>query len=254
MEYKDNKEVYSTIEFNSWAHREGLIKAERFLIEKYLNKKGRTLEAGTGCGRILLELKQLGFSSLYGIDFIPEFIEVAKKRDSTKSIVFEVQDATNLHYKDSYFVQVIYLQQIISLIESEETRIKAMKEAYCVLKPEGIALFSFLCFEARSKKLLYRFYLNYLRILRILLHKKISIQYIPWLKLGKKPNIKALFDTGPYVYWYKCKEIYTIVQEVGFKIIAVGSSKQIEENKIYVSCENLNEKDLEGMLYYVCTK
>lgn len=142
MTYKNNKEVYSTVEFNSWTYRKGLIKAEKFLIEKYLDSKGRTLEAGTGGGRILLELLKLGFSSLYGFDFVPEFIEVAKKRlDITKSIIFEVQDITDLHYEDSYFDQIICLQQLISFIEEEEERTKALKKAYRILKSGGNSAF-----------------------------------------------------------------------------------------------------------------
>ena len=55
---KNNKAIYSTVEFDSWAFREGLIDTERFLIEQYLDKEGKTLEAGTGGGRILLEMKK----------------------------------------------------------------------------------------------------------------------------------------------------------------------------------------------------
>jgi hypothetical protein len=40
-----------TVELDSWATRRGLTADEKYLIEKHLRKK--TLEAGTGGGRIL---------------------------------------------------------------------------------------------------------------------------------------------------------------------------------------------------------
>jgi len=51
---------------------------------------------------------------------------------------------------DCYFDQIIYLQQIILLIEDEVARLKAIKEAYRVLKI-GVPSFSFLNFDARIR-------------------------------------------------------------------------------------------------------
>ena len=101
----DNKTVYSTVEFDSWAKREGLIRSESFLIENYFdsNPIQDTVEAGTAGGRILFDLKRRGFSNLSGFDFVPEFIEQAKKSDSNGKIHFQVMDATRLIYPDGKF-------------------------------------------------------------------------------------------------------------------------------------------------------
>jgi len=66
-----------------------------------LNKNGKTVEAGTAGGRILREMKDLGFQELYGYDYVSEFIEQAKQREASQSISFEVQDATDLTYENS---------------------------------------------------------------------------------------------------------------------------------------------------------
>lgn len=250
----DNKQVYSTVEFESWANKEQLIEEEKYLIETYLDRTGKLLEAGTAGGRILLEMKQMGFTSLAGYDYVPEFIEEAKKRDATQSISFEVQDATSLNYEDASFDQIIYLQQIICLIENDSSRLKAMEEAYRILKMGGIALFSFLSFETRVRSPLYKSYLSYLRLVRKLRGSNLSIQYIPWLKLGEKPNWLCLLDQGPYPYWYQVEEAEQIIKKVGFQVVAVGSSYQIKQGRMPESIETLANERLQGMLYFVCKK
>ncbi|MDF5718129.1 MAG: class I SAM-dependent methyltransferase, partial [Rhizonema sp. NSF051] len=151
----NNKETYSTVDFNYWAYNQSLSQQEKFILEKYLDKNGTTVEAGTAGGRIVLEMQKLGFTSLYGFDYVPEFIEQAKQRDTTNSISFTVGDATALNYDDGFFDQIVYLQQIICCIEDDLGRLTALKEAYRILKKGGTAIFSFLNFEDRSRKPLY---------------------------------------------------------------------------------------------------
>lgn len=249
-----NKEVYSTVEFDVWADEKPLLPDEKFLIERYLDKRGKTLEAGTAAGRILLEMKELGFESLHGFDYIPEFIEQAKQRDISNTICFEVEDALHLSYNNNYFDQIIYLQQIICSIEDEQERLKALEEAYRILKPGGTALFSFLSFEVRMKSAAYLPYLTYLRFYRKLRGANVSIQYLPWLKHGDSFNFSSLLDIGPYVYWYKLHEAYQILKEVGFEVVAVGSSCQISQGEMHGCLETLVNEPLEGMLYFVSKK
>lgn len=199
MSIVSNKEVYNTVEFDAWADKKGLNEDEKYLIVKYLHKNGKTVEAGTATGRILWEMKDLGFQELYGYDYVPEFIEQAKQREQSQSISFEVQDATALSYQNSDFEQIIYLQQILCFIEEDDKRLKAFREAYRILKNGGTALFSFLSFESRIKSP-FVLYLAYLSMLRRLSGANRSIQYIPWLKLGGKFNFLALLDRSPYPY------------------------------------------------------
>lgn len=250
----DNKTVYSTVEFESWAHKDRLKLTEQYLIENYLDSRGRTLEAGTGGGKILLALKARGFSSLYGFDFVPNFIELAKKKDPTGTIYLEVQDAVSLDYANSLFDQIIYLGQILSFIEEEASRFKALEEAARVLKPGGTALFSFLCFDVRSKDITYIPYLAYLRFLRKMRGSTASIQYLPWLRHNGKFNKASLIDSKPHVYWFKLEEAYKLLLEAGFRTVALGSTLQIERGEMVRRYDSLIKKPMKGMLYFVCTK
>lgn len=52
MSIFNNKEVYSTVEFDCWVYKKGLDFPEQYLIENYLHKQAKILEAGTAGGRI----------------------------------------------------------------------------------------------------------------------------------------------------------------------------------------------------------
>lgn len=249
-----NKETFNGANFSDWAFGEGISPVEKCIIEAYLDKNAKTIEAGTGGGRIVLGMQELGFKSLYGFDYLPKFIEQARQRDKTGSISFSVEDATTLTYPNNEFDQLVYLQQILCCIEDENARLSAFKNAYRILKPGGTALFSFLYFESRIQSSFHRTYLAYLQGLRKLFNSEFSIQSIPLLKLGGKPNLGAIFDRQPYTYWYRLQEVYQILKDVNFKIVALGSDLQLRRGKMLTSLEDMKNEPIEGMLYFVCKK
>src|SRR6476469_139264 len=249
-----NKEVYRDREFARWAYGNVLLAEEKFLIENYLDQSKKTLEAGTGGGRLVFEMSKLGFNYLYGFDYLPEFIEVAKQRDVDGNIDFQVQDATQLNYEDCSFDQILYLGQMVSSIDDELGRLKALKEAYRILNVGGTALFSFLCFESRISSGLYRPYVEYIRLLRKLRGSNRSIQYLPWLRFEKRPNWAALFDGGAHVYWYQVQEAYQLLRDVNFQIVGYGYSYQLRQGMIHESLATLANEPIRGMLYFVCKK
>ena len=250
----NNKEAYRTVDFDFWAYKQNLSQQEKFILETYLDKEGKTVEAGTAGGRIVLEMQKLGFTSLYGFDYVPEFIEQAKQRDTTNSISFTVGDATSLNYDDGFFDQIVYIQQIICCIEDDLGRLNALKEAYRILRKGGTALFSFLNFDYRLRKPAYLPYLMYLRILRGIGNSQWSLQYIPRLKLGGKLNLNALLDRQPYMYWYKLDEAYQSLKAANFEIVGVASDLQLRQGKIHPSLETLRQEPIQGMLYFICQK
>jgi SAM-dependent methyltransferase len=249
------KDFYSTVEFVSWADRQGLTHDEKYLIERYLDKKGKTLEAGTGGGRILFEMKNLGFTSLHGYDFVPAFIERARQRDTHHSICFEVYDGTSLGYEDASFDQIVYLQQFICVLDDEAARTKALKEAFRILRVGGAALFSFLSLKTKSAGAVYPAYLGYLYVVRKLRRSDRSIRYFPYNYRGGKLNLPSLLlGTGPYLYRYTLREAYHALRQVGFKITAVGSREQIARGVMYKSVEEMEGKPIRKAIYFVCTK
>jgi SAM-dependent methyltransferase len=249
-----NKDLYSGVEFSTWLDLEKLWPSEEYLIKKYLNPDLGVVEAGVNGGRILFKLQQLGFTKLAGFDYVPNLIAKAIERNPDRTIDFQVQDAIELAYQDRQFDQIIYLQQIICLIEKRADRLNAVQESYRILKQDGIGLFSVLSFESRSSSAIYAIYFKYLTFLRKLRGKDLSIQYLPWLKLGGKFNFNALLDRPPYTYWYQVTEIYELLKSVGFEIVAIGTDPQIGADSLKHTDVELLSEELSGMLYVVVKK
>jgi SAM-dependent methyltransferase len=200
-------------------------------VTRFLARDRSTLEAGTGGGRILLKLQQRGFDDLHGFDYVPAFIDAARARDASREIDFTVQDAVDLDYPDGRFEQAIYLQQVLCFIEDADHRARAMREAFRVVAPGGTALFSFLCFEARASHTLYSTFTRFLRLQRRFRRRRVSLQYQPWLKTEDRPNLAALADRGPYVYWYTLEEALDALDRAGFEIAWAAV-----HGMLYVAC------------------
>lgn len=249
---KTTESVFREFEFNLWAQRVKLETGERYMISRYLDPQKSTLEAGAGGGRILLAMQSMGFDQLNGFDFLPEFIEVARQRDKTRKINYQVQDGRNLNYPNNSFDQLVYLQQLISLISDKNDRQKMVAEAYRVLKPGGLIIVNVLCL--RSRRGLYTLLLFWLKCLRIILNKNLSIQNQPWLRLKDKPNFRALFDLGPYIYWFNESEAVELFKSAGFVIEALGSDAQIKNQGLFSTLSVPDCEPFSGSLYLVCRK
>jgi ubiquinone/menaquinone biosynthesis C-methylase UbiE len=248
------KDLYSGVEFSTWLDLEQLWPEEEYLIKKYLNPQLSVVEAGVNGGRIVLKMQELGFTNLAGFDYIAELIAKAIERDPDRTIDFQVQDAIELAYPDRSFDQIIYLQQIICLIEGRANRLKAVQESYRILKQGGIGIFSVLSFESRNSHPIYSIYFKYLTLLRKLRGEDLSIQYLPWLKLGGKFNFNALLDRPPYTYWYQITEIHELLKSVGFEIVGMGTDSQIKTDSLNATDRELYTEEISGMLYIVVKK
>ncbi|MBI3834104.1 MAG: class I SAM-dependent methyltransferase [Planctomycetes bacterium] len=251
---RGSREIYGSVELESWVERIGLEPSEAYLLRNFLKSDAHTVEAGTGGGRILFGLGELGFRKLHGFDFVPGMVRAARTRDRHRFLKLSVQDATQLAYGDESFDQIIYLQQIISLIESPEGRRRAMTEAFRILKPGGPALFSFLAHESRSQIPIYRAFRNYLRLLRFVCGVRRDIQTWPWLKLGGRFNRRALWDSGPYVRWFRAEEAISELSAAGFRIRFIASAHQLEDGRLCSSSDELLKEPLRGAIYCVCYK
>jgi ubiquinone/menaquinone biosynthesis C-methylase UbiE len=248
-----NYEHYKKKEFETFAHLEGLHPAEQLLVERFLSKELRTVDAGTGGGRIVQGLHGEGFSQLHAYDFLEEFVRVAKEKDRDDDVEFVVADAVSLPYVDGSFDQVLYLEQMLCQL-NDENRELATQEAYRILRPGGRALFSFLSLESRSREVVTRAFLTYLKLFRRFVSRTdMSIQSQPWLKHQDKLNLSALLDKPPYVYWYRVTEAVELLQRHGFDVIAAASTKQAEAGET-VDYRHLYDRDIAGKLYLVAER
>jgi len=245
----NNQDLYNNEEFDEWARRKTIIPEEKYILTKYLiNKEEKILEGGCGGGRLLFNLAEAGFKNLYGFDTSLKLIEAAQEKNKqlNNQANFSNQNAKKLNYPDNYFDNIIYLQQIISLIEDASDRKLAVAEANRILKTGGLALFSFLDFAGRWYNKPLAIFLSLIRKARKN-DQKISRQLIPWLRRRGKLNYHFLDKDQPLVYWFKKDETIDLLKNNNFEIIEIFSRKMLEQN-------DLSKYRPGGMLHVIAKK
>lgn len=254
MTLTSNHDVYRTVEFDQWVAREQLLTEEQLMIERFLSKDGPTVEAGTGGGRIVRAMKALGFRDLHAYDFVPQFVEECRRKSPDNSIEFQTADARKLAYPTAFFSNAVYLQQLLSLLERPADRLDALQELRRIVKPNGRIVLSFLSWEARSSSPMYQVILTHLRVVRLLTLSSHERQVLPWLRLGNRFNWKSLLDFGPYVYWFRTPEAAALVEQSGFRIDAIATTRQLLEGRVLKSPDELVREPHSGNLFMACTR
>ena len=247
----DQQDFFREVELSYWAEAEGLKDEEIALVERYLDPSQPTLDAGTGGGRITRALHARGFRSLTGFDFAPELVEAARAADPDDAIRFDVADATDLPYEDGSFGQALYLQQMVCTIDDGSGRRAALAEAARVLRPGGLAVFSFVCLESRLASPAQRAYVTYLRAIRRLRRNPRPIQSMPRLRLSGRLDPGALRDSGPYNWWYRAEEAEAALAEGGFAVEAIGFGDQALAGDLARSASDALAAGPGGTLYAV---
>ncbi|MCK4859689.1 MAG: class I SAM-dependent methyltransferase [Candidatus Omnitrophica bacterium] len=171
---------------------------EEFIKEQPVNAV--MLDLGAGTGRHALYAKKEGLKPVAG-DFSLGQLRELRKKDKTIPLV--VLDTLNLPFKSHSFDSVIYIAAIHHL-ESEDERIKSLKEAGRVLKRECLMLVSAWALEqARFKDVA---------------SDKGDVHYM-WD--GKYPRFYHLFRE---------RELEVISKKAGFHVVSVWRVK----DNIYV--------------------
>lgn len=193
----DNQSIYANEEPESWTERSGLLEQERALIEKYIRDRGSLVEAGTGGGRIVLEIgKRFSHLDLVTFDFVEELIREARRKSDS--------------------------------LVSEERMGDVLKESHRILKKGGVALFSFLYYPGRRINVPLSLAVNTVRWLR---GEEWKRQRLPWLKLGGRINWRLLGKNQPTTYWFEEEEIRGILEGAGFEILEIR-----KDNMLYIVC------------------
>ena len=242
MQKNLNKTLYSEQLFKVWSEKKELLPIEDYFIKKYFsNKKAKTLEAGTGGGRIIFEIEKLGFINLEAFDYVEKMISFCnnKKQHLKSSIKFKTAYATYLNeYQTEEFEYLIYLQQVLCFIDKEKLP-EALKEAHRIGKEESLYIFSFLNWDSKIYNPILSVLVNFLRILRI---EKINKYKLPWLNINEKFNWRFLNKNQPNNLWFKEKHILEILKNNGFSIIEIKSKINSSDKigHIHIACKKAN--------------
>jgi len=108
----------------------------RELFLSYLPRDAKIVDAGCGFGKWVIYLKRQGYD-IVGID--NNKLAVAKLRDFDQSLQVELGDILDIHYPDNSFDAYISMG-VVEHFEDGPTA--ALKEAYRVLKPNGLIFVS----------------------------------------------------------------------------------------------------------------
>ena len=112
------------------------------------------LDIGVGAGRTVAALREVS-KDYIGVDYVSEMVEECKKK--FPDVQFEQGDARNLiSFNDNYFHTIMFSMNGISMVD-HHGRLEILKEAYRLLRPGGVFLFSTYNKDNPIHKKLFRF-------------------------------------------------------------------------------------------------
>lgn len=92
----------------------------------FLDRKAKILEVGCNIGLQLVNLQEMGFENLYGIDLQPHAVELARQR--TKGINIIQGNAYDIPFKDNFF-DMVFSNRVLIHINPDHIQ-EALKEIY----------------------------------------------------------------------------------------------------------------------------
>lgn len=133
LKIKDNAE-----EVWNWDTPAGKIRWRRrvSLLTSHLTSSMHILEVGCGTGLLTKELK-ISNASIKSIDISPDLLNIAQKRINAKNVIFSLDNASDLNFKNETFDSVVG-SSVLHHLNIE----KALSEFYRVLKPNGTLYFT----------------------------------------------------------------------------------------------------------------
>jgi SAM-dependent methyltransferase len=128
----------ATVQF--YANYSGLQTAEAYAFDKYITPGLSILDIGVGCGRTTPFLAATA-THYIGIDYVREMIDICAARFPQHT--FYCADATNLSmFEEARFNVVVFSFNGIDAIPTRRSRRQCIAEAYRVLAPGGLFIFS----------------------------------------------------------------------------------------------------------------
>ena len=158
-------------------------------------------------------------------------------------------------YPDGRFGQAIYLSQVASLFEQRRGTRHGRPRGVPHPAPGGIAIFSFLSYDARRSDWRYR------PFLALLATQRAPAPLGPFaaaaatdLRRSGRFSPRSLRDAGPHMYWYRAAEAERELLDAGFELEAIGTTPQVLSGAMATSAAGLAGAEHAGTLYAVARR
>lgn len=176
----------------------------------YCQEDNKVLDIGCGNGRLYDGLKDKNVEYI-GIDNSERLIEKAKNRFEIQNLRFKfiVADALNLEFQNEGFNHV-FMMAVLPHIPSKELQIRALENAYRVLKKNGYIFIT--CWNSWQPKMFWRNFKN--RIKNSKLYRGLGWQdfLITWR------NSKRKILNQRFYHVFTKKELKKLLEKAGFKV------------------------------------
>lgn len=233
------RDVFQTTpEAEVWVERAlaPLYEEEAAFIHKHVvDRHAAILEGGCGAGRICFNLEKLGYRNVQGFDYSEVMVrEAERRRPEGSAVKFHLADATRLEaFDDESFDYLVYLQQFICTIPREQIPL-AMRHAYRILRPGGVAVLSAMKFPGRRMNIPLSLVINVFRLLR---GERPDLQSLPWMSFGGRPNHRWWARGQPAIYWFRPRQLVSMLENVGFEVFDWITDRDLRGDRARPMCQ-----------------
>ncbi|GAB7011597.1 class I SAM-dependent methyltransferase [Halorubrum trueperi] len=207
--------------------RDGLLAAEREVVDRYYEPGDAVLDVGCGVGRTTVQLDERGMN-VVGVDVSRG--QIARARERFPELTLGVGDAVDLVFPDDAFDHVLFSNNGLDCIHPESARLDALRELRRVLDPNGTLAFSSRNMWYRFPALLFdrgfvsRYYLTPTNRRRL---------FDPYKRIEDEGGTFELYSTTP-------RRQFTQLRECGFRPLAIvgkrrGIARFFENRPYYVA-------------------
>ncbi len=187
-------------------------------LVRFCRSGDRILDLGCGNGRLVTLFRGRTVDYL-GVDKAEKLIEVARKQYPARK--FLKADALSLPLPSNYFDKIFSIA-VFHHLPSKKLRIKFLREARRVLKPNGLLILT--VWNLCQRKFL-KYHLRYL-LLKFFGRSKLDFKdiFYPWK--GQKGEVLA----ERYLHCFTIRELKKLVKGAGLKIKEIGFLSKKRKN------------------------